>query len=53
MKDSKKLSETPEEAISETNGDEHNLIPDEPSWVEEAKAEMEEFIESQGIHIRQ
>ena len=53
MKDSKKTNKAPEEAISETNGDEHYLIPDEPSWAEEAKEEMEEFIESQGIHIRQ
>lgn len=39
--------------LSDTNGDEHNLIPDEPSWLEDAKEEMEDFIESQGIHIRQ
>lgn len=53
MKESQKPNEAPEEFLSETNGDEHNLIPDEPSWAEEAKEEMEEFIESQGIHIRQ
>ena len=53
MKEDKKTNQTPEKAISETNGDKHNLIPDEPSWAEEAKEEMEEFIESQGIHIRQ
>ena len=56
MKDGKKTNKTnesPEEVLSETNGDEHNLIPDETSWVEEAKEDMEEFIESQGIHIRQ
>lgn len=39
--------------LTETNGDGHNLIPDEPSWIENAKEEMEDFIESQGIHIRQ
>ena len=53
MKESKNPKETPEEALSGTNGDEHYLIPDQPSWVEEAKEEMEEFIESQGIYIRQ
>lgn len=42
-----------EEFVTETNGDSHNLIPDEPSWLEDAKEEMEDFIESQGIHIRQ
>lgn len=36
-----------------TNGDKHNLIPDETSWITDAKEEMEDFIESQGIHIRQ
>lgn len=39
--------------LVDTNGDGHNLIPDEPSWLEDAKEEMEDFIESQGIHIRQ
>lgn len=42
-----------ENFLAETNGDKHNLIPDEPSWCEDAKEEMEDFIESQGIHIRQ
>lgn len=42
-----------EEFLADTNGDEHNLIPDEHSWLEDAKEEMEDFIESQGIHIRQ
>ena len=37
----------------ETNGDKHNLMPDQTSWAEEAKEEMEDYIESQGIHIRQ
>lgn len=36
-----------------TNGDKHNLIPEETSWITDAKEEMEDFIESQGIHIRQ
>lgn len=36
-----------------TNGDGHNLMPDQTSWTEEAKEEMEDYIESQGIHIRQ
>ena len=42
-----------EDFLAETNGDGHNLVPDEPSWFEDAKEEMEDFIESQGIHIRQ
>lgn len=42
-----------EDFLAETNGDRHNLIPDETSWLEDAKEEMEDFIESQGIHIRQ
>lgn len=42
-----------EDFLSDTNGDGHNLSPDEPSWLEDAKEEMEDFIESQGIHIRQ
>lgn len=53
MKDDKKTGEAPEKTISETNGDKHNLIPDEPSWAEEAKEDLEDFIESQGIYIRQ
>ncbi len=40
-------------ALAQTNGDKHNLLPDESFWAEEAKEELEEFIESQGIHIRQ
>lgn len=36
-----------------TNGDRHNLMPDHTSWAEDAKEEMEDYIESQGIHIRQ
>lgn len=39
--------------LSQTNGDKHNLIPDESFWAEDAKEELEEYIESQGIHIRQ
>ncbi len=42
-----------EGVLAETNGDKHNLLPDEIFWAEEAKEEMEEYIESQGIHIRQ
>lgn len=53
MKDDKKTDKNPEEALSGTNGDKHNLIPEEPSWIENAKEEMEDFIESQGIYIRQ
>ena len=44
---------TSERKPVKTNGDKHNLIPDEASWAEEAKEDLEEFIESQGIHIRQ
>lgn len=53
MEEGKKAINEKKEAAAETNGDEHNLIPDESSWIEKAKEEMEEFIESQGIHIRQ
>jgi len=42
-----------ERVPEKTNGDEHNLIPEESSWAEDAKEELEDFIESQGIHIRQ
>ena len=42
-----------DEVLSQTNGDRHNLIPDESFWAEDAKEELEEYIESQGIHIRQ
>ena len=42
-----------ENVLSLTNGDKHNLLPDESFWAEDAKEEMEEYIESQGIHIRQ
>lgn len=42
-----------EKVLSETNGDNHNLLPDESFWAEDAKEEMEDYIESQGIHIRQ
>lgn len=41
------------DALSATNGDKHNLLPDESFWAEDAKEELEEYIESQGIHIRQ
>ena len=53
MENDKKNKSKGVEFAAETNGDRHNLIPDEPSWIEDAKEEMEEFIESQGIHIRQ
>ena len=39
--------------ISETNGNDHNLIPDDKEWMDYAKDDMEDFIESQGIYIRQ
>lgn len=42
-----------DDVLSMTNGDKHNLLPDESFWAEDAKEEMEEYIESQGIHIRQ
>ncbi len=41
------------DVLAETNGDKHNLLPDESFWAEDAKEEMEDYIESQGIHIRQ
>ena len=49
----KKNTNRNEDVLSQTNGDKHNLIPDESFWAEDAKEEMEEYIESQGIHIRQ
>ena len=39
--------------IAETNGSEHNLIPDDKQWMDYAKDDMEDFIELQGIYIRQ
>lgn len=53
MNDNKKAGGENERVPEKTNGDEHNLIPDESSWITDAKEEMEDFIESQGIHIRQ
>ncbi len=54
MKDEKNNGNGASERVPEkTNGDEHNLIPEESSWAEDAKEELEDFIESQGIHIRQ
>lgn len=54
MNDIEKNKDGKKERVpEETNGDKHNLIPDETSWVTDAKEEMEDFIESQGIHIRQ
>ena len=41
------------DVLARTNGDKHNLLPDESFWAEDAKEELEEYIESQGIHIRQ
>lgn len=48
-----KVSGVNERVPEKTNGGEHNLIPDDSSWVEDAQEELEDFIESQGIHIRQ
>jgi len=42
-----------EDVLAQTNGDKHNLLPDESFWAEDAKEELEEYIELQGIHIRQ
>lgn len=53
MCDDKDKKETKQKTLSETNGDKHNLIPDSEDWMELAKDDMEDFIESQGIHIRQ
>ena len=39
--------------MSETNGDSHNLIPDNDSWIEDAKGDMEEYLELNGVYIRQ
>ncbi|MBQ8786037.1 MAG: hypothetical protein IJZ61_00195 [Oscillospiraceae bacterium] len=46
-------TEKEEKFLSQTNGDKHNLMPDESFWAEDAKEELEEYIESQGIYIRQ
>lgn len=46
-------NEKNKEIMSETNGEEHNLIPDEKEWMDYAKDDMEDYIESQGIYIRQ
>ncbi len=48
-----KRDSSEENILSETNGDKHNLIPDEDSWIEDAKNDMEEYIELNGVHIRQ
>ncbi len=48
-----KRDSSEENILSETNGDNHNLIPDEDSWIEDAKNDMEEYIELNGVHIRQ
>ena len=48
-----KIKNNNEDVLSNTNGDKHNLLPDESFWAEDAKEEMEEYIASQGIHIRQ
>ncbi len=54
MNDKKNNDNGVNERVPEkTNGDGHNLIPDESSWVNDAREELEDFIESQGIHIRQ
>lgn len=57
MKDDKRSDITSkdksEKFPAETNGDKHDLIPDDPSWAEKAKEDLEDFIESQGIYIRQ
>lgn len=53
-KNNRSVKNTPDTRVPEkTNGDKHNLMPDLTSWAEEAKEEMEDYIESQGIHIRQ
>lgn len=47
-KDKKTLDENAEKlSVSQNNDD------DVKSWAEEAKQELEDFIESQGIYIRQ
>lgn len=55
MKENEKRSaeDNKNKPLAETNGNKHNLIPDETSWAEDAKEDLEDFIESQGIHIRQ
>ena len=39
--------------VQDSKKTEDLLYDEEKSWAEEAKAEMEEFIEEQGIYIRQ
>lgn len=53
MNDDKKNDPVNERIPAETNGDGHNLVPEETSWAQEAKEDLEDFIESQGIYIRQ
>ena len=45
----KEVKPSNDNVLSETNGDKH----DESFWAEDAKEELEDYIESQGIHIRQ
>ncbi len=53
LMDEKNEKTASKKPVSETNGNNHNLIPDEEDWMDLAKDDMEDFIESQGIHIRQ
>ena len=47
----KKASE--DAAVTKTNGDKHNLLPDEDTWLIDAKNDMEEYLEENGVYIRQ
>lgn len=53
MKEKDKSRDENTRTPEKTNGSRHNLMPEESSWAEDAKEELEDFIESQGIHIRQ
>jgi hypothetical protein len=51
------FDEKDKKAIDEDAGkssvSQNNYVDDAKSWAEEAKQELEDFIESQGIYIRQ
>ena len=39
--------------VSQINKDSESPVQDEASWAESAKEELEDFIESQGVYLRQ
>lgn len=53
MPDPKEKTTTEDAAVTETNGDKHNLLPDEDTWLLDAKNDMEDYLEENGVYIRQ